>query len=74
MAERYLAQRMPVVGPGSADRDGDPDRQPARGRRDRLVNAVAAHDRFGGPCVVVDFGTGINFDIVSRERRVHRRR
>ena len=29
---------------------------------DRLVNAVAAYERFGGACVVVDFGTAINFD------------
>jgi type III pantothenate kinase len=34
---------------------------------DRLVNAVAAYERFGGACVVVDFGTGINFDAVSAE-------
>jgi type III pantothenate kinase len=32
---------------------------------DRLVNAVAAYERVGGACVVVDFGTGINFDAVS---------
>jgi type III pantothenate kinase len=32
---------------------------------DRLVNAVAAHDRVGGPCVAVDFGTSTNFDVVS---------
>jgi type III pantothenate kinase len=34
---------------------------------DRLVNAVAAYERFQGACVVVDFGTGINFDAVSAE-------
>jgi type III pantothenate kinase len=34
---------------------------------DRLVNAVAAYDRFGGPCAVVDFGTAITFDAVSAE-------
>ena len=34
---------------------------------DRLVNAVAAYERFGGACIVVDFGTGINFDAVSAE-------
>ena len=34
---------------------------------DRLVNAVAAYERIGGACVVVDFGTGINFDAVSAE-------
>lgn len=32
---------------------------------DRLVNAVAAHDRVGGACVTVDFGTSTNFDVVS---------
>ncbi len=34
---------------------------------DRLVNAVAAFYRYGGPCVSVDLGTTINFDIVSGE-------
>jgi len=32
---------------------------------DRLVNAVAAHDRAKGACVAVDFGTSTNFDVVS---------
>lgn len=34
---------------------------------DRLVNAVGAFDKFGGPVVVVDFGTAITFDVVSAE-------
>jgi len=32
---------------------------------DRIANAVAAHARYGGPCIVVDFGTATNFDVVS---------
>jgi type III pantothenate kinase len=32
---------------------------------DRIVNAVAAHDKLGGPCIVVDFGTATTFDVVS---------
>ena len=32
---------------------------------DRIANGVAAYARYGGPCVVVDFGTAINFDVVS---------
>jgi len=32
---------------------------------DRLVNAVAAHDRYGKPLVVVDFGTATTFDVVD---------
>jgi type III pantothenate kinase len=32
---------------------------------DRLVNAVAAYERYGGPCIVVDFGTATTFDVIS---------
>ncbi|HLE35970.1 MAG TPA: type III pantothenate kinase [Candidatus Acidoferrales bacterium] len=32
---------------------------------DRIVNSVAAFEKYGGPCIVVDFGTAINFDAVS---------
>ena len=32
---------------------------------DRIVNAAAAYHLFGGPAVVVDFGTSTNFDVVS---------
>jgi type III pantothenate kinase len=32
---------------------------------DRIVNTIAAHHQFGGPCIVVDFGTSTNFDVVS---------
>jgi type III pantothenate kinase len=32
---------------------------------DRLANAVAAHQRFGAPVVVVDFGTAVTFDVVD---------
>jgi type III pantothenate kinase len=32
---------------------------------DRICNALAAHHLFGGPSIVVDFGTSTNFDVVS---------
>lgn len=32
---------------------------------DRIVNGAAAFAKYGGPCVVVDFGTAITFDVVS---------
>jgi len=32
---------------------------------DRVVNAVAALHKYGGPCVVVDLGTAITFDVIS---------
>ena len=41
---------------------------------DRLANAVAIRERFGGPAICVDFGTSVNFDVVGAERRLPRRR
>ena len=65
MASRYLGHDMPVVGPGV--RTGMPIRMdnPRELGADRLTNAVAAHAALGGPCVVVDFGTAITYDVVS---------
>ena len=34
---------------------------------DRIVNAVAAHQLYGGPVIVIDFGTATTFDVVSEE-------
>jgi type III pantothenate kinase len=65
MAARYLGHRMLAVGPSI--RTGMPIRidNPREVGADRLVNAVAAYDRLGGPCIVVDFGTAITYDAVS---------
>ncbi|UWZ86730.1 type III pantothenate kinase [Occallatibacter riparius] len=38
---------------------------PAELGADRLVNAIAAYERYGGPCIVVDFGTATTFDVIS---------
>ena len=38
---------------------------PEQAGADRLVNAAAVHALFGGPAIVVDFGTATNFDVVS---------
>ncbi len=67
MADRYLDHEMLVVGPQI--RTGMPIRieNPREVGADRLVNAVAAYDRFRGTCVVVDFGTAITYDAVSGE-------
>jgi type III pantothenate kinase len=65
MADRYLNQRMLVVGPSI--RTGMPIRidNPHEVGADRLVNAVAAFDRVRDTCVIVDFGTAITYDAVS---------
>jgi type III pantothenate kinase len=66
-AERYLGHQMLVVGPGL--KTGIPIRMdnPREVGPDRLVNAVAAYERYKGPCIVVDFGTANTFDVVSAE-------
>lgn len=38
---------------------------PAEVGADRLVNAVGAHERFGGPLIVIDFGTATTFDVID---------
>ena len=65
ICKRYLEAECLVVGPGV--KTGMPIKieNPKEVGADRLVNAVAAYERFGEACVVVDFGTGINFDVVS---------
>jgi len=67
VGERYLGHTTLVVGPGI--RSGMPIRyeNPREIGADRLVNAVAAYDKVGAACVVVDFGTAITFDPVSAE-------
>jgi type III pantothenate kinase len=67
MAERYLGHRMLVVGPNI--RTGMPIRidNPREVGADRLVNSVAAYERYQSTCVVVDFGTAITYDAISAD-------
>ncbi|MFQ5955587.1 MAG: type III pantothenate kinase [Kiloniellales bacterium] len=39
--------------------------RPEQVGEDRLVNAVAAHERYGGPLIVIDFGTATTFDVID---------
>ena len=43
-------------------------RIPSQVGQDRLVNAVAACELYGGPAIVADFGTALTIDLVSRRR------
>jgi len=64
-AERWAKAPILVVGPGV--RTGIPVKydDPREVGPDRIMNAVAAKERYGAPCIVVDFGTSTNFDVVS---------
>jgi type III pantothenate kinase len=67
LAERWAHAPLLVVAPGI--RTGITMRQddPREVGPDRTVNALAARERYGAPCIVVDFGTSTNFDVVSGE-------
>ena len=67
MTKRYFKREAMFVGPrtdlGLVIRYDNPNEVGA----DRLVNGVAGFYKYGGPCVIVDFGTTINFDVISRD-------
>ncbi len=67
MAQRYFHTEAMFVGPrtniGLTIRYDNPNEVGA----DRLVNGVAGFYKYGGPCVVVDLGTTINFDVISKD-------
>jgi len=67
VAERWVRAELLALGPGV--RTGIPIRydDPREVGPDRIANAVAARERYGAPCIVVDFGTSTNFDVVSPE-------
>jgi type III pantothenate kinase len=66
-ASQWASAPILVVGPGTknglAIRYDDPREVGA----DRIANAVGARERYGAPCIVVDFGTSTNFDVLSRD-------
>src|SRR4051812_13205501 len=64
-AERWAKAELLVVGPGAKTGIPVAYDNPHEVGPDRIANAVAARDRYGAPCIVVDFGTSTNFDVVS---------
>ena len=65
LARRYFGKKPLFIEPGV--KTGMPIRydNPAEVGADRIVNAVAARERFGAPVIVVDFGTATTFDVVN---------
>jgi type III pantothenate kinase len=65
VCERYFDSKPLLIEPGV--KTGMPVHydNPAEVGADRIVNAVAAFEKYGGPCVIVDFGTATTFDCVS---------
>jgi type III pantothenate kinase len=65
LAERWAKAPLLVIGPGVRTGIQIHYDDPREVGPDRVMNAVAAKERYGAPAIVVDFGTSTNFDVVS---------
>lgn len=67
MSKNYFGLSPLIVGPGV--KTGMPLKfdNPKEIGADRIVNAVAAYEIYGGPLIVVDFGTATTFDVVTKQ-------
>jgi type III pantothenate kinase len=67
LAERWAKVPLLTIGPGIKTGIAIEYDNPRELGPDRIVNAIAAKERYGAPAIVVDFGTSTNFDVVSSE-------
>jgi type III pantothenate kinase len=65
--ERYFGREPLMVGPGVKTGLKIHYRDPKEVGADRIVAAMAAFKKYGGPLIIIDFGTGTTYDVVSRE-------
>jgi type III pantothenate kinase len=65
MSRLYLGKKALFVEPGIKTGMSVQVDNPMDVGADRIVNGVAAFHQYGGPCVVVDFGTATTFDVIS---------
>jgi type III pantothenate kinase len=67
MSEKYFHLKAQFLGPGTKTGIAIHYDNPQDVGADRIANSVAALEKYGGPCVIVDFGTAITFDAVSEK-------
>lgn len=67
MSVKYFNMEPFVVGPGIRTGMNIKYENPRELGADRIVNAVAAYEKYGGPLIIVDFGTAITFCAISKE-------
>jgi type III pantothenate kinase len=65
LSKLYFEQKAIFVEPGVKTGMAVLVDNPLEVGADRIVNGVAAFHKYGGPCIVVDFGTAITFDVIS---------
>lgn len=67
MSIKYFNINPIVVGPGVKTGMNIKYDNPREVGADRIVNAVAAYEKYGGPLIIVDFGTAVTFCAVSKD-------
>lgn len=67
MSIKYFGREPIVVGPGVKTGMNIKYDNPREVGADRIVNAVAGYEKYGGPLIIVDFGTAITFCAISKE-------
>lgn len=65
MAKRYFQMNALFIEPGVKTGVAVVVDNPQEVGADRIANSAAAFAKYGGPCIVVDFGTAMNFDVIS---------
>jgi len=65
MADHYFGRKALFVEPGVKTGMAVLVDNPLEVGADRIVNGVAAFQKYGGPCIVVDFGTATTLDVIS---------
>ena len=66
---RYLKTKPLIVGPGVKSGIKVATEDPRAIGADRIVDAVAAYVKYGGPVLVLDFGTATTYDLITEDGR-----
>lgn len=66
MTRKYFSKEPLVVGPGIKTGMNIKYDNPKEVGADRIVDAIAAYELYGGPLIIVDFGTATTYSVVSR--------
>ncbi len=67
MCTHYINMKPLIVGPGTKTGMDIKYSNPQELGADRIVNSVAAYKLYGGPCIVIDYGTATTFNVVSEK-------
>ena len=65
MCKTYFGMEPRFIGPGIKTGINIKYENPRELGSDRIANAVAAYELYGGPCITIDFGTATNFGVIS---------